>query len=67
METAATSGVGFTVIEKLLTGPVQPLASGVTDSIAVTGAEVEFVAVKEAIFPVPEVARPIEDAVFVQV
>ena len=34
--------------------------------VAVTGAVVLFVAVNDKIFPVPLVARPIEEALFVQ-
>ena len=39
---------------------------GVTVTVATTGAVPVFTAVKEAMFPVPVAARPIEAVVFVQ-
>jgi hypothetical protein len=39
---------------------------GVTVIVAVTGALVKFVAVKEAMLPVPLAAKPIEVLLFVQ-
>ena len=66
MATAATTGVGLTVIVNVIDGPLQPLATGVTVIVAVTGALVVFVAVKAAILPVPDAARPMLVLLFVQ-
>ena len=66
METAATVGVGLTVIVKVVDAPVQPFAEGVTVMVAVIGAFVVFTAVKAAILPVPLAARPMLGAVFIQ-
>ena len=60
-----TVGAGFTVMVKELVGPVQPLAVGVTVTVAITGALPVLVAVKEAMFPLPEAARPMEASLFV--
>ena len=65
LATATTSGVGFTVMWKVSDAPVQPLAEGVTVVVAVTGALVVLVAVKEAISPFPLAARPREVLLFV--
>jgi hypothetical protein len=62
---AFTIGVGFTVIVRLPDGPAQPFAVGVTVIVAVTGVLPLFVAEKEAIFPVPLPASPIEGVLFV--
>ena len=45
--------------------PGQPLAVGVTVTVAVTGFAVLFVPVKEGVLPVPLAARPIEVLEFV--
>lgn len=58
LATAATTGVGFTVMVKLTGVPGQPLAVGVTVIVAVIGELVALVAVKAAILPVPLAARP---------
>ena len=64
---AFTDAVGFTVIVKLRGVPAQPKADeGVTVMVAVTGAAVVLVAVKDGIFPVPLAARPIDVLLFVQ-
>ena len=55
----ATSGVGLTVIVKLVDAPVQPPTDGVTVTVAVAIAVPVFIAVKEAMLPVPLDARPI--------
>jgi hypothetical protein len=60
-------GVGFTVIVNVSGVPVHPTADGVTVMVAVTGALVRLIAVKEAILPVPLAGRPIEVLVLVQV
>ena len=64
-----TTGVGLTLIVKLIGAPVQvtavPAYDGVTVMVAVEGGVPEFNAVKEAISPVPLAARPIEGFVFV--
>jgi hypothetical protein len=58
------TGNGFTVIVKVADVPVQVtlllVKAGVTVMVAVTGDPVMLVAVYEAIFPVPEAARPME-------
>jgi hypothetical protein len=64
--TAATTGVGFTVIVNVTGVPGQPLAVGVTVIVAVIGNAVLFVAVKLEILPVPLAARPILVLLFVQ-
>ena len=61
-----TSGVGLTVTVNVCDAPVQLLADGVTAISAVVGALVLFIAVKEAMFPAPLVARPILEFLFVQ-
>ena len=57
-----TCPVGFTVMVKVFVGPAQPTAPlvkvGVTTIVAITGAVPVFTAVKEAILPIPEAARP---------
>jgi hypothetical protein len=67
-----TVGVGFTVMVNVLVGPVQKFVPdnkylGVTVMVAIIGALVLFVAVKEVIFPVPFAARPIVGVLFTQV
>jgi hypothetical protein len=66
--TALNVGVinGFTVKVKVCGVPVQPLFVGVTVTVATTGAAPAFVAVKEAILPVPPAAKPIEVVLLVQ-
>ena len=51
---------------KLVDGPVQPAASGVTVIVATTGAIVVFTPVKEAMLPEPDTGRPILLVVLVQ-
>jgi hypothetical protein len=63
---SATLGVGLTVMVKLCAIPAQPLAEGVTVIVAVTGALVKLIAVKDEIFPVPLAARPMVVLLFVQ-
>jgi hypothetical protein len=63
---AFTDGVGFTVMVKVTGVPLQPAADGVTVIVAVIGAAVALVAVKAAILPVPDAARPIAVLLFVQ-
>lgn len=66
LATVLTTAVGFTVIVNVMAVPGQPAATGVTVMVAVTGALVVFVAVKLAIFPVPEAASPMLGVLFVQ-
>ena len=66
MEEPAAFGVGFTVITKLVDGPEQLFADGVTVIVAVIAALVLLVAVKEAILPLPLAPRPIAVLLFVQ-
>lgn len=61
-----TLGVGFTVIVKLTDEPPQPVELGVTVIVAVCTVVVVLVAVKAAILPVPDAARPIPVLLFVQ-
>ena len=63
---SSTVGVGFTVIVKVSGVPAQPFALGVTSIVAVSAIVPVFVAVKLAIFPVLDAARPIEALSFVQ-
>ena len=62
----STVGVGLTVMVNDTAVPGQPLAVGVTSTVPVIAAFVEFVAVNEAIFPVPLAPRPIAVLLFVQ-
>ena len=67
---ALIDGIGLTVMVNVTGVPEQlvpPLAkTGVTVIVATTGALPVLVAVKEAMFPVPDAARPMEGALFVQ-
>ena len=67
---ALIDGIGLTVIVNVTGVPEQlipPFAkTGVTVIVATTGALPVLVAVKEAISPEPDAARPIEGALFVQ-
>ena len=54
-------------MKKLCAKPKQPFAYGTADIIAITGALVVLIAVKEGIFPAPEPARPIEGWLLLQV
>ena len=67
---AFTAGVGFTVIVNVIGVPVQVVAPlvyvGVTVIVAVCTTAVALVAVKLAILPVPDAARPIVVLLFVQ-
>ena len=65
LATAATFGVGFTVIVNVEAVPEQPLAVGVTVMVAVTGAVPLLTAVKEGILPFPAAARPMDGVLFV--
>ncbi|GAA4443851.1 hypothetical protein GCM10023188_44970 [Pontibacter saemangeumensis] len=53
-----TVGVGFTVTVKVCGVPGQPLADGVTVTVATTGAAVVLVAVKAPMLPVPLKPKP---------
>ena len=64
--TAVTVGVGYTPIVNDCDDPVQEFATGVTETVPVFRAFVEFAPVKDAMFPLPEEARPIEDKLLVQ-
>ena len=61
-----TPGVGLTVILNTLDVLLQPLADGVTVIFATDGLLPVFVAVKDAILPVPVAARPMAAILFVQ-
>ena len=64
--TSFTVGIGFTVMVKVSGVPEHPLATGVTVTVAVTGALPVLVAVKDPILPLPEPPKPMEAVVFVQ-
>lgn len=61
-----TTGDGFTVMVKLIGVPVHAPVDGVTVIVAVTAVALLFNALKEAIFPEPLDARPIEVVLFTQ-
>jgi hypothetical protein len=69
-DTLLTVGMGFTVMVNDVKLPVQVtpwlVKVGVTVIVAITGALVMLVAVKEEISPEPEAAIPIEGFEFVQ-
>jgi len=71
LPTAATFGVGFTVMVNVVEAPVQVVApfvnEGVTVMVPLMGARPVLVAVNEAMLPVPLAARPIAVLEFVQV
>lgn len=62
-----TVGEGFTVMVNEVGVPGQPLAEGVAVMVAVTGVVPVLVAVKAPMFPLPDVANPMEPSLFVQV
>jgi hypothetical protein len=68
--TAVTVAVGFTVIVKVIEGPVQTteplLYCGVTVIVPLIGALVALVPVKPNIFPVPLAGIPIAELLLVQ-
>ena len=64
--TGFTTGVGYTLMVKVVTGPGHPFAVGVIVTVAITVAVVMLVAVNAGMFPVPFAARPIEGVVFAQ-
>ena len=59
-------GVGLTVRVKVMGVPMQPFAFGVTVILAIKGDKPLFVVVKEAMFPLPVAAKPIDVLSFVQ-
>jgi len=61
-----TTGVGFTVIEKLSGAPAQDPTTGVTVNVATNTLLVGFVTVNAEISPVPDVGIPIAVLSFVQ-
>lgn len=66
LATAATVGVGLTVIVKLVEVPGHPLDTGVTVIVDTTGAVPVFTPVKAAMLPEPLAANPIEVSLLVQ-
>lgn len=70
LATEFATDVGFTVMVNVLEVPTQltlPLVKvGVTVIVAVTGALVVFVAIKDAILPEPVAGKPIEGVLFTQ-
>ena len=66
LDTGDTDGVGLTVIVKLFELPIQPFASGVTVTIAVTATLPLLMAVNDGILPVPVAAKPMPALLFVQ-
>jgi len=65
-EGTETVGIGFTVMVKVICGPVHIPSLAVTEIVAVIGVEPVFVDVKDGRLPLPEVANPIAGLVFVQ-
>jgi len=59
-EGTTAAGVGLTVMVNVVSLPVQLFAEGVKVMVAVTGTVPVFIAVKDAIVPVPEAPRPID-------
>ena len=59
-EGTTAAGVGLTVMVKVVSFPMQLFAEGVKVMVAVTGAVPVFIAVKDAIVPVPEAPRPMD-------
>ena len=64
--TAATVGVGFTVIVKVTGVPGQPLAVGVTVIVEETGVLPVFTAVNGAMLPAPLAPKPMAGLLLVQ-
>ncbi len=68
--TAATVGVGLTVMVKVMVGPVQVTPAlvylGETLMVATTGAVPVLTALNGGMFPVPEADNPIEVVLLVQ-
>jgi hypothetical protein len=64
---ALTTGVGFTVIVKLVVLPVHDPYKGVTVIVATTGTAPALMPVNAAMLPVPLAARPIEGVSLTQV
>lgn len=68
--TAFTTAVGLTVMVNVLEVPTQltlPLVNvGVTVTVAVTGALLVLLAIKEAILPEPVAAKPMDGVLFTQ-
>ena len=63
---SATVGVGFTVIVKVCAVPGQLLAVGVTVTVEVIGVVPVLMAEKDAMFVLPEAAKPVLVLSFVQ-
>lgn len=59
MATAFTVGVGFTCISNVVGVPVHPFADGVTVTVDVMAVVPVFVAVKEAMLPIPVPLSPV--------
>ena len=70
LATGFTVAVGFTVMVNVLDVPTQLTPAlvnvGVTVMVAVTGALVALVAIKDAIFPAPVAAKPIDGVLLTQ-
>ena len=66
VKTDPATGVGFTVMVNVCTGPEQPFAIAETVIIAVTGEVPALIAKKGAISPDPLAAKPMEGSEFVQ-
>lgn len=64
--TGSTVGVGFTVIVKLVGEPIHDPTDGVTVTVLEIAVVPVFVAVYEAIFPVPLAANPVAVLLLVQ-
>lgn len=67
LATVLTTGCGLMVMVNVLTAPVQPFRVAVTLIVPTISEPVKFAgAVKEAMLPVPDAARPIEVLLLVQ-
>ena len=62
-----TVAVGLTVIVKRTGKPLHPFAVGVAEMVAVSMVVPAFIAVNEAIFPIPLAARPMDGVLLVHV
>jgi hypothetical protein len=60
------TGLGLTVIVKVIGVPWHPFAVGVTVIVAITGTVPGLVAMNDGIESVPDAASPIEGSLFVQ-
>ena len=65
LDIESTVGVGLTVMISIVAWPVQPLAEAVTKIVSYWANMLSFIAIKDAMFPVPPDARPKVESLFV--